>query len=378
MLSLSRKRKLQIPLYTLIGLCVFASVQAIWWVSFQVREGQQYLELNLKLLEERVRLAEQEFSTLDSLSQVDRVAFEHRYDGLTLAISDRFPSGYAPVISPERQHSIWKESRRRVRMFALEGMVFILVLGLGVWFQARAYQRQLHASEQQSNFVSAVTHELKSPLTSIRLFGELAGRDGLPAAKRAEISKQILSNADRLKDLVDQILQARKLEEEHLKIQLRPVKLEHWLASWAERSEPVARAHGFEWELTLNHSSRVVLADPVALSSALDNLLSNAMKYSPGKGRIRVQLDFPSHFAELSLSDEGVGFDEVEGRQLFERFYRAGNEMTRRTRGTGLGLFIVRELMAQMHGKALAESDGPGRGARFSLLLPSRPEEGAA
>ena len=190
-MTLSRSFRQRLPLYTLILLTGFASLQALWWVWYQLQEGVYYRELSLRLLEERVRLAEMDLARKDLLSPQELASFENRYPGLVLAFSTRFPSGYAPVIDTRRQAAIWEESRRRNRMFALEGSVFVLVLAAGVWFQARAYRRELSNSEQQSNFISAVTHELKSPLTTIRLFGELAQRQNLEAHQWAEIGGRI-------------------------------------------------------------------------------------------------------------------------------------------------------------------------------------------
>lgn len=371
-MKLSRRTRQRLPLYTLVLLTGFASVQALWWVWYQLQEGVHYRELSLRLLEERVRLAEVDMASRPTLRPEEMVSFGHRYPGLVLAHSARFPSGFAPVIDTERQAAIWAESRRRSRMFALEGSVFVLVLGAGVWFQARAYRRELRNSEQQSNFVSAVTHELKSPLTTIRLFGELARREGLTPEKRTEIGTRILESTDRLNQLVDQILLARTLEGDHFQLERQPVELGGWLEGWAGTAGQVARNAGFTLELHREEQGQPcwILADPKALESVLANLFGNAMKYSPEKGLLSIHLTRTRQFVELQVRDQGIGFDETEAPLLFDRFYRAGSELRRTTKGTGLGLYIVKELVLRMEGRVRAESDGPGRGATFAVTWP--------
>jgi signal transduction histidine kinase len=373
-MKLSRRTRQRLPLYALVLLTGFASLQALWWVWYQLLEGVHYRELSLQLLEERVRLAEVDMASKPQLTREEQASFSNRYPGLVLAFSTRFPSGYAPVIDTHRQAAIWAESRRRSRMFALEGGVFVIILGAGVWFQARAYRRELRHSEQQSNFVSAVTHELKSPLTTIRLFGELARREGLDEGKRAEISTRILESTDRLNQLVDQILLARTLEGDHFQLELQPVDLDRWLESWAETAGQVARNAGFSLELHRQHHDHEracwIQADAKALDSVLANLFGNAMKYSPEKGPLSLHLNRTRQFVELQLRDQGIGFHQTEAPLLFDRFFRAGSELRRTTRGTGLGLYIVRELVLRLGGRVGAESDGPGKGACFTVTLP--------
>ena len=147
---------------------------------------------------------------------------------------------------------------------------------------------------------------------------------------------------------------------------------------WYTGARDVASNAGFELELQLpegpDKHRAWVLGDTKALDSVVGNLFSNAMKYSPNKGSIRVRLAVSGHFIELQVRDHGIGFDEVESLRLFDRFYRSGSELRRETRGTGLGLYIVKELVTRMEGRVRAESDGPGRGSRFTVTLPlSRP-----
>ena len=135
---------------------------------------------------------------------------------------------------------------------------------------------------------------------------------------------------------------------------------------WYTGARDVASNAGFELELQLpegpDKHRAWVLGDTKALDSVVGNLFSNAMKYSPNKGSIRVRLAVSGHFIELQVRDHGIGFDEVESLRLFDRFYRSGSELRRETRGTGLGLYIVKELVTRMEGRVRAESDGPGRG----------------
>lgn len=368
----------RVPLFVFIGLMALALVQSMWWMVYQVGEGGRSRDLQLKILEERTRLAERELqATGRALTAQEQSAFLHRYPGLALMQAGESVTGLSPVVSSASIRQAWADSNRRTRMFLLEGGFFTILILLGVWFQLTAHRNLSDAVRQQSNFISGVTHELKSPLTSIRLYAELLENENVKPEARRRGAMVIREETDRLTALVEQILRARALDAREMRLEPRPLELGAWLGERAEAlsgrleaHERVARLAGDAAAPATGPTELWVLADGEALDLALGNLVENAIKYSPPHSTVTMGLGRHGAWVELWVMDEGVGFEAGETRRLFDRFYRGGNELTRRTKGTGLGLYLVREFVEAMNGRVTAESDGPGRGARFAILLP--------
>jgi len=370
----------RLPLALFVGIMLLALAQAVWWLVYQVGEAERQRELQLKVFEERAAVALRDLALLGApLDEAQRRLFHERYPGLALMGSDALPAGVEPVVAGEVVDRVWADGRRRTRMFLAEGGFFTALILLGVWLQLVAHRRQEAAVQQQSNFVAAVTHELKSPLTSIRLYAELLEGAAVADETRRHAAAAVLEDVDRLGALVEQILRARTLELRDLRLEPRELDLAAWLGAWLDGVADRAARRGFALERALPAEPLAVEADPEALATIAGNLVDNGMKYAAGTGSLRVELSRTGPFAELAVADRGPGFEPFESRRLFERFYRAGDENTRRAPGTGLGLYIVRELAQAMGGRVRAESDGPGRGARFSVLLPlarSKAEKG--
>lgn len=368
----------RIPLVISVGILVLALVQSIWWMVYQVGEGGRARDLELRILEERARLAERELQAqgrpLDAAEQARLLA---RFPGLSLMTVEESVTGLSPVVSSEAIHQAWHGHNRRVRMFLLEGAFFTLLLLSGIWVQINSHQRLSEAVRQQSNFISGVTHELKSPLTSIRLYAELLENETVKPEARRRGAAVIREETDRLSNLVEQILRARALEARDLRLEPRSVELGEWLAERAEvlatRLRSLERDMLLEEELSSDRNeatNHFVLADPEALDLVLGNLVDNAVKYSPAGTPVRLGMRRQRHWLLFWVADEGVGFPPEESRRLFDRFYRGGSELTRQTKGTGLGLYLVREFVEALEGRVVAESEGPGRGSRFTVALP--------
>lgn len=365
----------RIPTVVFVGLMVVAMVQSIWWVVYQIGESARARDLELLILEERVRLAERELQAGGGpLDRHQQEAFLSRFPGLDLMEADSSATGLSPVVAGASIRAAYAESGRRARMFLLEGGFFLLLLLLALRLQLRAQRLLGDAMRQQSNFISGVTHELKSPLTSIRLYAELLENPDLRPESRLRGAAVIREEADRLSALVEQILRARALDAREMRLEPRPLDLRAWLG---ERLAAIAgrlQAHDRRLEAAAAAGTPGedywVLADEEALDLVLGNLVDNAIKYAPRQTTVRLGLRRQGPWAELWVGDEGVGFEPQESRRLFDRFYRGGSELTRRTKGTGLGLYLVREFVEAMDGRVLAESDGPGRGARFAVMLP--------
>jgi signal transduction histidine kinase len=367
----------RIPLVISVGILVLALVQSIWWMVYQVGEGARARDLELRILEERARRMEGELQAVGRPpTREEQVRLVARYPGLALMTAEESITGLSPVVSREAIQEAWRRYGARTRMFLLEGAFFVVLLLAGVWVQINTHQRLSEGVRQQSNFISGVTHELKSPLTSIRLYAELLENAELPLDKRLRAGQVIREETDRLSALVEQILRARAVETRDLRLEPVSLDLAAWLAARVGALEARLAAHDrpllLEGELDGGQGAGPlwVSADPEALELVLGNLVDNALKYSARPAAIRLGLGRKRHWAEWWVADQGVGFAPEESRRLFDRFYRGGNELTRKTKGTGLGLYLVREFVESQGGRVTAESDGPGRGARFAVALP--------
>jgi signal transduction histidine kinase len=364
--------KHHLPLLLFLGVMLLAMVQAFWWVFYQVSEGREFRQVRLQLFEERMQVAATELALSDHpYSQAERRQFMERFPGLALARSEQVVSGFKPQVAAETYKQIWDESERRVRMFLFEGSFFTVLILLGVYMQLKAHRRLENAMQQQSNFIAAVTHELKTPLTSIRLFTELLAGTDLKPEIRANCVRSALQDVDRLNTLVEQILRARMIDVSELHLNFQTLDLEQFVREWLPDVAERAKHHQLKIRFNVEAANRfLVKVDYDALNTSLSNLMDNAIKYAAGTDELRLSLSRRGQQVALSLEDDGPGFESGEARRLFDRFYRVGDELTRQSPGTGLGLFIVQELVHAMHGKVLAESEGPGLGARFTIFLP--------
>jgi signal transduction histidine kinase len=237
--------------------------------------------------------------------------------------------------------------RRYVVMFASEGAFFMLALMAGVFLMYRTLVEQVRLKEARSTFLSAVTHELKSPLASLRLFLETIEEGRVGPEKRSDLVKKMLFDVDRLERLVRDLLRAGQIEARALEPALEKVDLGALAREAVERARPrLEEGDRIEVDSEISLCAR---GDRDLLASAIENLIDNAIKYSPPPRRIEVRLAPRGLVAEVEIWDEGIGLGPGLASRAFEPFERAGDEETRRTKGTGLGLFIVRGI-AEAHG----------------------------
>lgn len=258
--------------------------------------------------------------------------------------------------------------RRHVVMFASEGAFFLLALLAGVLLIYRTLLEQVRLKNLRATFLSAVTHELKSPLASLRLFLETIEAGRVDEAKRRDLVRKMLLDVDRLERLVGDLLRAGQLETHSLRLERARVDLAPVLADARRAVEPRL---GAEDSLLVDAPEGIVVeGDRDLLRSVVENLLDNAVKYSKPPRRIEARLAREGRAAVLEVRDNGIGIDRSSLAALFEPFHRAGDEETRAVKGTGLGLFLVRGILRAHGGDCEAASDGPGRGATLRCRLP--------
>jgi signal transduction histidine kinase len=237
-----------------------------------------------------------------------------------------------------------------------EGSVFMLILLLGVFFILRSYRRERELAKLQENFILSVSHELKTPIASVKLYLQTLQKRSLNEDKKEEIYARSLSEMNRLNDLVNNILLTRSIENNNHFIERHPHQLDQFIT---ERVEPLLKT------LLKNHIVKLDLApvvlpiDPTGFESILVNLLENAAKYSPHGTEISLSLSTTEKHIVLEIKDQGIGLDADKRQLVFEKFYREENEMTRKSKGTGLGLYITRHLVTQHQGQIQFRSNQP-------------------
>lgn len=261
------------------------------------------------------------------------------------------------------------DSSRALRMIVGEGLVFLVFLLVVLFLTFRAIRRDLALARTQRNFLMAVTHELRTPITAIKLQLQTLARSGLDADQRETLRTQALTEADRLNMLADKVLLATSAEEGVLALDLKEVDVMEIMRTVIERaSVQIAPKH----TLVLTGPDHfIALTDAQALRSIADNLIENAAKYAPEGTRIGIEAVRGREGWRLLVSDEGPGITPAEQERIFEKFYRGGNEETRKAKGTGLGLYIVQRLTQQLGG-AVHVRQGVPNGAIFAASFPDR------
>ncbi len=230
--------------------------------------------------------------------------------------------------------------------------------------------RQILENRRQTTFIDSVTHELRSPLASIRLGLQTLGRTGLASEQREQLRGMMLEDTDRLAAFIDDILEATRLEYAHAGQMINRVSLAELIHSCVQT---VARRHKLDpdaIEIDVDDATELRIDGP-AVETVLKNLLDNAIKYSNPPVRVQITARVSEQGrVEICVRDRGVGIPQSELRRIFGRFYRVDHEDVRARRGTGLGLFVVKALVKDLGGRLKAHSDGRGKGTTMTISLP--------
>ena len=263
---------------------------------------------------------------------------------------------------------------REIVPLLLGSLVFAAII-TGLILNTTFLVREIQRNEQHDAFVNAVTHELKTPVTSIRLHLETLKSRGpaVDEARRSEFYDLMLKDSDRLLHLIEQVLaagQKGRVPFQQIRIDLRALAEDCVAVTLSQRHLPEAAIA----MIGAVRDPVEVLGDPDHLRGAVLNLLDNAIKYSRDNVRVEVEVDrAEDDMAVVRVRDQGIGIPPNETKRIFGRFYRTPWALTQRVKGTGLGLFIVAQTAKRHGGRVSAHSEGVGRGATFTLELPSAP-----
>ena len=266
----------------------------------------------------------------------------------------------------------WREG-----LLLVFGAILFLVILAGMVVNTVFLVRESRRNEQHDAFINAVTHELKTPVASIRLYLETLLRRELDDDKRHEFYRVMLADSDRLLDLIEQVLRAGRTSARSRVLHQVPIDLRETVRECLDLAR--VRHHLPDDALAYvdrvhNPSEATVLGDPDELKAAVSNLVDNAIKYSNGDVHVQVELaPMDDRRVAVRVRDAGIGISAAELKRIFRRFYRIPEAVAMRIKGTGLGLFIVSSVARKHGGRVFAESPGPGQGSTFTLQLPTAP-----
>jgi signal transduction histidine kinase len=271
------------------------------------------------------------------------------------------------LLNPAR----FAQSARAIRLtVSLLIVVLLLAIAVGSWLIASDFQRQLTRARQKTDFVSNVSHELKTPLTSIRMFSELLAENRVEdPGRQREFLRIITAEAARLTRLINNVLDFARMERGEKTYKIERCDLRTVVEAVCATYRPHLQEHGFAFECVLPNSAAFVKGDRDALAQVLVNLLSNAEKYSAERKEIRVELTA----AELRVCDRGIGVPTGCEQKIFEQFFRAHDSLASGIEGSGLGLTLAQQIV-RAHGGAIAYEPREGGGSCFVVRIPHENE----
>lgn len=264
----------------------------------------------------------------------------------------------------------WVLLNWRTGILLFLGVILLAVIIAGVVLNTTFLVREIRRNEQHDAFINAMTHELKTPVASIRLYAETLQSRSVPDEKRREFCGIILADCDRLLGSIEQILRTGRLGSSSRKPNLAHLDLRELVTECVARARFLHKLSPEEMAYQEGPPLEI-LADADEVRAAVANLIDNAVKYSGNEVHIEVTAaEEEGRFARVRVRDSGSGIAKPELKRIFRRFYRVGGAEGARVKGTGLGLYIVRSVARRHSGRAWAESEGPGRGSTFILQFP--------
>ncbi len=297
------------------------------------------------------------------------------YSGSTYLAAENFdevlPSWKVVMFHPEGKSIDQLVSREKwVYLALLAGTFLVMITGVSLTVRAAAHEVEL--SRLKAEFVSNVSHELKTPLSLIRMFGETL-ESGMvqDETRRGEFYRIIRSESERLTRLINNVLDFSKIEAGVKRYNFQQVDVGGIVRKALDAYTLEIRDLGFTIECLLPSTPVTARVDPDAVSEALLNLLDNAVKYSEASKHITVCMETRGAWMRISVSDRGVGIPRDELKNIFDKFYRSRTPKTRETPGSGLGLALVKHI-AEAHGGRVEVESEEGRGSKFTLLIPTK------
>jgi len=305
-------------------------------------------------------------------------------NGQSLLKSENLPSGMVTVRAnfasnfPDWSIEFYQQPPQLLKTFlasrhGLYFYIFLLIAGIlvfGLILTIRAVSHELELARMKSDFVSTISHEFKSPLTSIRQLAEMLQSGRVPSEeRRQQYYDVLLEQSERLSLLTDNILNLAKIEEGRKEFAFEKTDIGALLRELISSIQDRVRHEGFQIELKIEDPLPVITVDRAAITQAVANVIDNAIKYSGESRKVIVSSFREGSNLIIAVKDFGIGIKSDEVDKVFERFYRGGDELTRTVKGSGLGLTLVREIVEAHQGKVDVESE-LGKGSLFCIRLP--------
>jgi signal transduction histidine kinase len=359
-----------------------------WWTYIHIDDNGKIQDFKRELLElKRVQAQRDVYANLleQKFNTPQRIPYTLYFNGRVFGIDTTLLNAYFEVSYPEMELTYFEsgisvevkenilaeidlKERNRNMMFLGEGIVFVALLFWGFLTIFKGYREKDELNAMQSNFLMSVTHELKTPLASTKLMLQTMRRRKLDEQQTEKLVDNSLEEINRLDSLIEKILLASRFENPHKHAQKRSINLSELCKDTVERLSHSARLEGRLFGSIEENIS--IQGDVALLISVLINLIENAGKYAPGSEAVRVILRQQHKMAILQVVDEGPGISDADKKNIFKKFYRIGSEETRTAKGTGLGLFIVKNIIEDMGGSIQVRDNQP-KGAIFEITLPA-------
>ncbi len=294
-------------------------------------------------------------------------AFIHERASIELQNSLQLDS-QKTLLNEMRIQSLEKEYAQQRRMILSEAVVMMILLMAGTFQLFRTLTKEMELNRRQKNFLLSITHELKSPLSSTKLsLQTLMKRNKLDDEKYFKLIANSLNDVERLKILVDNLLLSARIEDHTYQPAFELCNISDITDEIFSKSSMVYSSRK-KIEFTIQ-PNLLVSGDTLALQTIVNNLIDNAIKYTPEGATIHCHLYEDVNDVVLAVADDGFGIPDAEKQKIFSKFYRVGNEDTRSTTGTGLGLYMVKELLKLLKGKVEVKNNSP-KGTVFEISLP--------
>lgn len=271
----------------------------------------------------------------------------------------------------QASQKILDDRQRKVNQYRGEGVIFLLVIIAGAYIVYRAVKKQLKLSSEQQHFMMAITHELKTPIAVAQLNLETIQKRKLDDEQQQRLVQNTLYETTRLNTLCNNLLLSSQLDASGYQMTNTELDFTAIVESCAldmTRRNPNRQVNQFLEEEV------IVDGDAMLLQMLVNNLLENALKYSPKEKPVDIRLQKKGELVELEVLDRGPGIDVADKKKAFEKFHRLGNEATRRAKGTGLGLYLCKKIV-KTHGGNIEVSDNPGGGSIFTVQLKASENE---
>jgi len=257
------------------------------------------------------------------------------------------------------------EHERKLRAYYSEGFVFGLAVILGVLWVFSRLESLLNLNKMQNNFLLSVTHELKTPLAAIKLSAQTINSRKLNEEQLAMVLNQTISNANRLNELIDNVLLTTRIDGSSYNYQMENINITQLITNEANA---IFITPPFEGKIEITKEDYEVMGDILSLRLVFSNILQNALKYAGNNALINCNISKIDNQVKIKIADNGPGILPKERKKIFKKFYRIGDENTRNAKGTGLGLFIVKQILKQHKVKIKVEKNEP-KGIIFTLIF---------